>query len=48
MEGVGEEGDRRLNEVDLRTLDLLVEEFEQSGVHLPDKEVRRKGRMRER
>ncbi|KAF8386078.1 hypothetical protein PRIPAC_75220 [Pristionchus pacificus] len=28
----------RLNEVDLRTLDLLVEEFEQSGVHLPDKE----------
>lgn len=28
----------RLNEIDLRTLDLLVEEFEQSGVHLPDKE----------
>lgn len=28
-----------MNEVDLRTLELLLEEFEQSGVHLPDKEV---------
>ncbi|GMT33132.1 hypothetical protein PFISCL1PPCAC_24429, partial [Pristionchus fissidentatus] len=28
----------RLDEVDVRTLELLVEEFEQSGVHLPEKE----------
>lgn len=28
-----------LDEIDNRTIGLLVSDFEQSGVHLPDKEV---------